>query len=117
MFDSYQSLVKHKRSMYEDILYCYRGYNPEYITSIIDEFYEIQKIPSIISMDIWWSYVCTSTIDYVSDRLYRDTLKQTQKKLVAVYSLQDILPMDLIYSILDKLTFKITEPLLVYRLQ
>lgn len=47
MFDSYQSLVKHKRSMYEDILYCYRGYNPEYITSIIDEFYTIQKIPSI----------------------------------------------------------------------
>ena len=117
MIDSYQSLVKNKRSIYQDILYCYRGYKPEYITSIIDEFYTKQKIPSIISMDIWWSYVCTSTIDYVSDRLYRDTLKQTQKKLVAVYSLQDILPMDLIYSILDKLTFKITEPLLVYRLQ
>ena len=117
MFDSYQSLVKHKRSMYEDILYCYRGYKPEYITSIIDEFYTIQKIPSIISQDIWWSYVCTSTIDYVSDRLYRDALKQAQKKLSTVHSLQDILPMDLIYSILDKLTFKITEPPLVPHLQ
>lgn len=113
MIDSYQSLVKNKRSIYQDILYCYRGYKPEYITSIIDEFYTNQKIPSIISMDIWWSYVCTSTIDYVSDRLYQDTLQQTHKKLVTVHSLQDVLPMDLIYSILDKLTFKIIEPLLV----
>ena len=80
MIDSYQSLVKNKRSIYQDILYCYRGYKSEYITSIIDEFYTKQKIPSIISMDIWWSYVCTSTIDYVRDRLYQDHFTTNTQK-------------------------------------